>query len=90
MEGSGFMPELSRFYGIVIKMYFAQSEHDPPHIHAIYNDRMGAVDIHNGHMIEGDLPAKALAMVREWLALNREGLLEIWRTQQYRKLPPLE
>lgn len=40
------MPVISRFYGVVIKMYFRQSEHNPPHIHALYGECIGAIDIH--------------------------------------------
>ena len=54
------MPVISRFYGMVIKMYFIASEHNPPHIHVIYGEYMGALDIRNSKMIAGDLPAKAL------------------------------
>ena len=61
------MPVLSWFYGIVIKMYFLQSEHNPPHIHAMYNDDVAAIDYMTGEVLEGYLPAKALNMVREWI-----------------------
>jgi len=54
------MPVLARFYGIIIRMYFLQSEHNPPHIHAIYNEDVAAIDFVTGEMIEGHLPAKAL------------------------------
>lgn len=84
------MPILSRFYGIVIKMYFIQSEHNPPHIHAIYGDCMGAIDIRTGEMLEGDLPNKALNLVREWIVLHQSELLQIWSTQEFQHLPPLE
>lgn len=56
------MPVLSRFYGI-IRMYFQQSEHNPPHIHAFYGEDMAAVNIHTGEILEGYLPPKALSMV---------------------------
>jgi len=84
------MPVLARFYGIVIRMYFLQSEHNPPHIHAIYNEDVAAVDIMTGEVIEGHLPAKALGLVREWILIHKDALAEIWNTQQFRKLPPLE
>lgn len=45
------MPILSRFYGIVIKMYFLQSEHNPPHIHAFYNDYLAAIDYMTGEVL---------------------------------------
>ena len=60
------MPVLSRFYGIIIRMYFQQAEHNPPHIHALYGEDMAAVDIQTGEVLEGYLPPKALAMVQEW------------------------
>lgn len=84
------MPILSRFYGIVIKMYSLQSEHNPPHIHAIYNDDVAAIDYMTGEVLEGFLPPKALQMVRDWIELNREELQQIWETQEFKKLPPLE
>lgn len=84
------MPVLSRFYGIIIRMYFLQSEHTPPHIHAIYNDDVAAIDFVTGEVIEGDLPAKALALVREWLSIHKLTLQEIWETQEFKKIPPLE
>lgn len=83
------MPILSNFYGILIKMYFQQSEHNPPHIHAIYGEYMGAIDIQTGKLIEGDLPNRALKLVQEWLCIHRLELLNIWNTQNFRKIPPL-
>ncbi len=59
------MPVLSRFYGIIIRMYFRQAGHNPPHIHALYGEDMAAVDIQKGEVLEGYLPPKALSMVRE-------------------------
>ena len=84
------MPVLSRFYGIIIRMYFLQSEHNPPHIHAIYNDDVAAIDFITGKVLEGHLPGKALTMVQEWIELNREALKAIWETQEFKQLPPLE
>ena len=84
------MPVLSRFYGIIIRMYFLQREHNPPHIHAIYGENVAAVTISDCKVLEGDLPAKALEMVREWLSEHRDDLLSIWETQEFREIPPLE
>lgn len=84
------MPVLSRFYGIIIRMYFLQKEHNPPHIHAIYGDDVAAVTISDGKVLEGALPAKALEMVKEWISLNREVLLAIWETQEFKQISPLE
>ena len=84
------MPVISRFYGMGSKMYFLASEHNPPHIHVIYGEYMGIIDIRNSEMITGDLPSKALAMVREWTMKNKDALLEMWKTQDIRQLPPIE
>ncbi len=84
------MPVLSRFYGIIIRMYFQQAEHNPPHIHALYNEDMAAIDIQTGEVLEGYLPPKALAMVREWVTINKAALLHMWETQEFGALSPLE
>jgi hypothetical protein len=84
------MPELTRFYGIIIKMLFIQAEHPPPHIHAIYGDYVSAIDINECKQLDGDLPDKALALVLEWVKLYKNDLLEIWRTQKFKDLPPLK
>ena len=53
------MPEISRFYGIVIKMFFKPKEHEPGHIHALYGEYVGIFDLNTLKMTEGDLPKKA-------------------------------
>ena len=67
-----------------------QSEHNPPHIHAIYNEDMAAIDFMTGEVLEGYLPPKALALVGEWITIHREELKEIWETQDFKKIAPLE
>ena len=84
------MPVIARFYGLIIKMYFQQSEHNPPHFHAIYGECVGVFDIQTLEMLEGDLPPKAQAMIQEWGGMHREALQAIWDTQEFRQLPPLE
>ena len=84
------MTILSRFYGIVIRMYFQQAEHNPPHIHALYGDDMAEIVIRTGEVLEGHLPPKALAMVREWVSINKSDLLHMWETQEFKPLSPLE
>ena len=84
------MPVLSRFYGIVIRMYFQQAEHNPPHIHALYGEEMAAVAILTGEVLEGHLPPKAMAMVKEWIGIHEADLLHIWETQEFKALSPLE
>lgn len=84
------MPVLSRFYGIVIRMYFRHSEHNPPHIHAIYGDDVAAIDISSGGVLDGELPIRILNMVCEWIEINKDELLEMWETQEFKKLSPLK
>lgn len=84
------MPVIARFYGVVIKMYFRHSEHNPPHIHAIYGEYIGAIDIRTSDMLEGDLPKRALKMVQEWVSQHEQELMNMWETQEFTELPPLE
>jgi len=83
------MPEIARFYGIIVKIYFMQKEHNPPHIHALYGEYMSAIDIETFEVLEGDLPNKALDLVKEWMKQYQDDLLKMWRTQEFRTLPPL-
>ena len=84
------MPEISRFYGIVIKMFFKPKEHDPAHIHALYGEYLGVFDINTYAMTQGDLPLKAQQLVSEWLRQHCGELQTMWDTQNLKKLPPLE
>lgn len=84
------MPVLARFYGIVIRMYFLGSEHNPPHIHAIYEEDTAAFDIRSGEIMDGHLPKRAASLVKEWMALHKDELIEMWETQEFKKLDSLE
>lgn len=64
------MPVISRFYGMIIKMFFLASEHNPPHIHVVYGEYVGVIDIRSLQMIQGDLPNKALKIVQEWTQIH--------------------
>ena len=83
------MPEISRFYGIIIKMFFKPKEHEPSHIHALYGEYVGIFDLKALQMTEGDLPMKAQGLIKEWLSRNQTSLLQMWDSQELRKLPPL-
>ena len=82
------MPEIARFYGIIIKLFFG--DHPPPHFHAVYGEYVGIFDINTLEMFEGDLPNRAKKLVLEWAELNKTELLDMWDTQEFRKLPPLK
>ena len=86
------MPELSRFYGIIIRMFYG--DHPPPHFHAVYQGEQVQVDIHTLEVIEGQMSRRALALVLEWAALHRGELRQAWEqastNQEPSKIPPLE
>ena len=86
------MPEISRFFGIVITMYYA--DHSRPHFHAKYGGRRGSVAIADGRILSGDLSGRARALVVEWAALHRDELMANWRLARQRKpltrIDPLE
>ena len=77
------MPEISRFLGIVIAMYF--KEHGPPHFHAKYGGQRAAFSIRELEVIEGKLPPRVAALVLEWAFQHREELLENWRRAERRE-----
>ena len=85
------MPEVSRFYGIVIKMYF--SEHNPPHFHIEYQDYEAVMNIQTGE-VTGKLSRRALRLIYDWLDENKEALMENWkRSREHKsinKIKPLD
>ena len=86
------MPTIAIFYGIVIRLYFA--DHPPPHVHAIYGNDEALVAIDPPRIIEGGLPRRAAALVLEWVALRRLELIDAWNAAQQGlnpgKIAPLE
>lgn len=82
------MPEITRFYGIIITMYF--KEHNPPHFHATYGDYTGEFNLSDLKMVNGNLPSKAQKLIREWASKYRKELLKMWQTQKFAHLKPLE
>lgn len=71
------MPEVSRFLGIVIRMYY--NEHPPPHFHVQYNEYMAELSIETLEIIEGHLPRRVLSIVLEWAAVHRDELRQNWQ-----------
>lgn len=84
------MPVIARFYGVVIKMYFSQSEHGIPHFHAIYGEYNAVFNIETLDMLEGDLPLRAQRLVTEWGAQYQQELLRMWNSNEFKRLPGLE
>ena len=79
------MPEICRFYGIIIRLYFA--DHSPPHFHAEYSGAEVRIDINTLAIISGKLPARAQGLVVEWATLHQSELLDLW--QKASNLEPL-
>jgi hypothetical protein len=75
------MPELCRFYGIVIKMYFG--DHNPPHFHAVYAEYQAVFTIDTAAVIEGNLPPRAHGLVAEWASTRKPSFIEHGRGFEY-------
>ena len=69
-------------------MFFG--DHPPPHFHAVYGEHNALIGIESLKIIEGDLPKRAQKLVIGWASLYQEDLIEIWKSQEFRKLPPLK
>ncbi len=86
------MPEISRFLGIVIAMYY--DDHNPPHFHARYGAFKMEVDIRTLAVLAGHFPARALGLVMEWASLHQNELMQDWelarQQAELRKIAPLE
>jgi len=86
------MPEISRFFGIVVQMYLR--DHDPPHFHVRYGSFRGRIGIEPVEALEGDLPPRPLGMVLYWARLHQAELMVCWQRvraeQPPRRVAPLE
>lgn len=87
------MPEISRFYGIIIKMYFNDvQQHHKPHIHAFYGDYEAVIAI-DGDMLSGSMPSKQLRMINGWLAIHEDEVYAAWNNavkgNHFDKIKPL-
>ena len=79
------MPEIARFYGIIIKLFFG--DHPPPHFHAVYGEHNALFNIQTLEMIEGDLPQRARKMVMEWAAIHQQELMNNWELLENNQTP---
>ena len=86
------MPEISRFFGIIIAMFF--DEHNPPHFHARYGKDGVAIEVRTLKVLEGKIPPRALGLVIEWASQHQEELLQNWdlarQNQRLNKIAPLD
>jgi hypothetical protein len=74
------MPEIARFYGIVIKMFF--DDHNPSHFHAFYGEYEVLINIDSFAVFAGNLPPRALGLVIEWATQHQDELLRNWERAQ--------
>ena len=85
------MPEICRFLGISIRMFF--NDHDPPHFHVQYNEFRAKVEIEGLRTADGRLPPRVLGLVHEWADLHRDELLANWLSLRasgtFHKIDPL-
>ncbi len=71
------MPQLSRFFGIIISMFY--DDHVPPHFHAFYGEYSAQISISDFSIIEGYLPSRVLGLVVEWASIHKNELNENWK-----------
>jgi hypothetical protein len=85
------MPEISRFFGIIIAMFY--DDHNPPHFHARYGKDGVAIEITSLRVLEGQIPARALGLVMEWALQHQKELLQDWslakNNKPLKKIAPL-
>ena len=86
------MPQISRFFGIIISMFY--DEHNPPHFHATYGEYTAEIGIHDFNILVGKLPSRVLGLVVEWASLHQSELQENWKRieegEKIEKISPLE
>ena len=85
------MPEICRFLGMIISIYF--EDHNPPHFHVEYNEYEAVISINDLQVLKGGLPSRVLGLVMEWADLHKAELLENWNSikesGKYTKIAPL-
>jgi len=79
IEEENYMPTISMFYGIIIRMYFAPSEHNPPHFHAYYNEYKASFCLDTFEVTDGKLPRKQIRLVQAWAELHVDELNANWK-----------
>lgn len=87
------MPEISRFFGIIIRMFF--DDHNPPRFHAEFQEHRAIIDIQSVRLLERNLPPKQLKQVQTWALLHQQELMENFISlgkefKSYNKIDPLQ
>ena len=81
------MPTISMFFGIVIRMYYGPKEHNPPHVHAVYQGSEAIFSVSEARKTSGDFPAKQSKLVEAWIEIHNEELLANWKLCQNGEKP---
>jgi hypothetical protein len=82
------MPELSRFFGIIIRMFSEPSErHHVPHFHAYYQENVGVFSISPVEIMTGPMPQRQQRLIEAWAELHQEELLADWNLLREGKRP---
>ncbi len=86
------MPEISRFFGIIIAMFY--DEHNPPHFHVRYNEYKAEIGIQNLSLLAGKLPPRVTGLVMEWASSHQDELMADWllarQRAELKRIAPLE
>ena len=81
------MPTISVFFGIIVRMYCGQREHEPPHVHVYYQGCTAVIDIEKAEITKGDFPSKQTKLALAWVELRKEDLLADWELAKAGELP---
>ena len=84
------MLEICRFYGIIVRMFSIDNDHPPKHIHIKYAEYEAVMELESLNIVDGSLPKRARMLAREWAEIHQGELKEMWDTQNFHKIEPLE
>jgi hypothetical protein len=80
------MPTISMFFGLIVRMYYAPKEHNPPHVHVFYQDAKAIISL-DGKVVDGELSLRHLRLMQAWIEIHREELMADWELCQNGEKP---
>jgi hypothetical protein len=81
------MPTIAMFFGIIIRMYYSPKEHNPPHIHAYFQDSVITINILDCEIMDGQMPVRQLRLIQAWMEIHKDELLANWELCQNGEKP---
>ncbi len=81
------MPTISMFFGIIIRMYFGPKEHNPPHLHAYFQEFTATIELESGNLLKGEMPNKQTKMIQAWIEIHKDELFADWKLCQNGEKP---